>query len=143
MLPYNNRVVTLQLTGAVLRAALEWGVASIGQETQPGRFPQVSGIKFSYDASKEPKHRLTAVTVNGKPLDDKQAYTLATTNYVAEDAGDGYDMFRALTQVVPKDKQPTEGDILQQAISSVAAIAPTVEGRITRVDTTKSQGPCN
>src|SRR6185503_5923182 len=44
ILPFNNKIVKIQTTGAVLRAALEHGVASIGVEGQPGRFPQVSGI---------------------------------------------------------------------------------------------------
>lgn len=143
MLPFNNRVVKIQISGAVLRSALEWGVASMGEEAQPGRFPQVSGIRYSYDASRKPGARLVSVTVNGKPLDDKQTYTLATTSYVAEDGGDGYTMFKGATQLIPKAQQPFESDILQKAIQSVPAIAPTVEGRITRVDSAKNQSTCN
>ena len=143
MLPFNNRVVKIQISGAVLRSALEWGVASIGDEAQPGRFPQVSGIRYSYDASRKPGARLVSVTVNGKPLDDKQTYTLATTSYVAEDAGDGYTMFKGAMQLIPKAQQPFESDILQKAIQSVPAIAPVLEGRITRVDSAKNQNSCN
>ena len=143
MLPFNNRVVKIQISGAVLRSALEWGVASIGEEAQPGRFPQVSGIRYSYDASRKPGARLVSATVNGKPLDDKRMYTLATTSYVAEDGGDGYTMFKGATQMIPQAQQPFESDILQKAISSVPAIAPAVEGRITRVDSAKSQSNCN
>jgi 2',3'-cyclic-nucleotide 2'-phosphodiesterase (5'-nucleotidase family) len=81
--------------------------------------------------------------VNGKPLDDKQMYTLATTSYVAEDGGDGYTMFKSATQLIPKAQQPFESDILQKAIQSVTVIAPIVEGRIIRVDSAKSQSNCN
>lgn len=143
MLPFNNRVVKIQISGATLRAALEWGVASIGEEAQPGRFPQVSGIRFSYDASRKSGARLTEVLVNGKPLDDKATYTLATTSYVAEDAGDGYKVFQGAAQLVPKAQQPLESDILQKAISSVPSIAPKVEGRITRVDVIRKQSSCD
>ena len=143
MLPFNNRVVKIQISGAVLRSALEWGVASLGEETEPGRFPQVSGIRYSYDASRKPGARLVSVTVNGQPLDDKQTYTLATTSYVAEDGGDGYTMFKGAPQLIPKAQQPFESDILQKAIQSVPSIAPKVEGRITRVDSAKSQTSCN
>jgi len=38
MLPFNNRVVKLQVTGAVIRSALENGVATAAEEVQPGRF---------------------------------------------------------------------------------------------------------
>ena len=90
ILPFNNRVVKVQVSGAVIRAALEHGVESLGQELQPGRFPQVSGIRFAFDANRKPGARLTSVTVNGKVLDDRRNYTLATTSYVAVDFGDGY-----------------------------------------------------
>src|SRR5207244_8971143 len=83
MLPFNNRVVKLQVTGAVIRAALENGVATAAEEVQPGRFPQVSGLRYAFDTSRKPGARLTSVTVNGKPLDDRQIYALATTAYLA------------------------------------------------------------
>ena len=142
MLPFNNRLVKIQIIGAVLRSALEYGVASIGVEEQPGRFPQVSGILFSYDASRKPGTRLTSVTVNGKPLDDKATYTLTTTSYLAIDGGDGYTMFKGAKQLINPDQGPSESDVLQKAIASVNAITPKVEGRITRVDAGKDQGPC-
>jgi len=130
------------VTGAMLRAGLEHGVGSIGVESQPGRFPQISGIRFSYDASRPAGQRVTSVTVNGKPLDDRQTYTLAATSYVIKDGGDGYTAFRDAPVVIGADQAPSESDILQKAISSVVSIAPKVEGRITRVDTPKNQRSC-
>jgi 2',3'-cyclic-nucleotide 2'-phosphodiesterase (5'-nucleotidase family) len=143
MLPYNNKVVKMQLTGAVIRAALEHGVASIGQEEQPGRFPQISGLRYAYDATRKPGARLTSITINGKPLDDTRTYTLATTTYIALEAGDGYDMFRNAPLLIRPEQAPSETDILQKAISSVRAIAPKVDGRIKRVDAGKDQNTCN
>src|SRR5581483_7691762 len=142
MLPFNNKLVKLQISGAVLRSVLEYGVASIGVEEQPGRFPQVSGVRFSYNASRKPGARLTEVTVNGKPLDDKAMYTLTTTSYVAIDGGDGYTMFKGAKQIITPEQGPSESDVLQKAISSVSAIAPKVEGRITRIDKGKDSGSC-
>jgi 5'-nucleotidase len=141
--PFNNKVVKVQVTGATLRKALEHGVASIGVETQPGRFPQVSGVRFSYDASRKPGERVTSVLVNGKPLDDRQLYSLAATSYVVKDAGDGYDMFRDAKVLVGPDQAPSESDILQKKIAAVAAIAPKTDGRITRVDTPKDRKKCD
>jgi 5'-nucleotidase len=141
VLPFNNKIVKIQITGAVLRAALEHGVASIGVEQQPGRFPQVSGMRFSYDASRKPGARVTEVTVNGQPLDDKKTYTLATTPYVV-DGGDGYNVFKNPIFVVRADRAPNESDMLEKAINSVKAIAPKIEGRIKRVDTAKDKGLC-
>jgi 5'-nucleotidase len=142
-LPYNNRVVKLQLTGAVIREALEHGVASLGVEAQPGRFPQVSGIRYAFDTSRPPGKRITSITINGKPLDDRKSYTLATTSYVAIDAGDGYDMFRKGTLVIRPEQAPSETDILLKAIAVVPAIAPKTDGRITRVDAGRNKGSCN
>jgi len=143
ILPFNNRVVKLQLTGAIIREALEHGVASFGTELQPGRFPQVSGIRYEFDTSRPSGKRITSITINGKPLDDRRSYTLATTSYVAIDAGDGYDMFRKGTLVVPPEKAPSETDILMKAITSVPAISPKTDGRIKRVDVAKDKSSCN
>jgi 5'-nucleotidase len=142
ILPFNNKVVKIQIMGAVIRAALEHGVASLGTEAQPGRFPQVSGIRFAFDATRKPGSRLTTVTVNGKPLDDQRTYTLAATNYVISDAGDGYDMFRGATFVIRPEQGPSESDILQKAIASVRSIAPKTDGRIKRLDAGKDREPC-
>lgn len=142
MLPFNNRVVKIQLSGAILRAALEYGVASIGVEEQPGRFPQVSGVRYAYDASRKSGERLTSVTVNGKPLDDRATYTLTTTSYVAIDGGDGYTMFKGAKLLIPPETAPSEADILQKAISSVPAIAPKIDGRIIRADAAKESRSC-
>jgi 5'-nucleotidase len=143
ILPYNNRLVKLQLTGAVIRAAFEHGVASIGVEAQPGRFPQVSGLRYEYDARLKPGSRITSITIDGKPLDDKRTYTLATTSYVALDAGDGYDMFRNAPLVIRPAQGLSETDILLKAITSAPAIAPKTDGRIKRIDAAKDQGSCN
>jgi 5'-nucleotidase len=142
-LPFNNKVVKLQLTGAVIRSALEHGVGSIGVEAQPGRFPQVSGIRYEYDATRKPGERITSITVNGKPLDDKSKYTLETTSYVALDAGDGYDMFRNAPLLINPEQGPSETDILLKAIGSVPAISPRTDGRISRVGAGKNKSTCN
>ena len=141
ILPFNNRVVKLQVTGAVIRAALEHGVATAAEEVQPGRFPQVSGLRYAFDTSRKPGTRLTSVTVNGKPLDDRQTYTLATTAYLAVERGDGYDMLGS-TFLIRPEQAPIESDILLRAITSVPAIAPKTDGRIKRVDAAKDQNPC-
>jgi 5'-nucleotidase len=49
ILPFNNPVVKIEVSGEVLRKALENGVSRSAEDTEPGRFPQVSGIRFSFD----------------------------------------------------------------------------------------------
>jgi 5'-nucleotidase len=141
ILPFNNRVVKLQVTGAAIRAALEHGVATTAEEFQPGRFPQVSGLRYAFETSRKPGARLTSVTVNGKPLEDRRSYTLATTTYLAVEHGDGYDMLGTAFLIRP-EQTPVESEILLRAITAVRAIAPKIDGRIKRVDAAKDQNPC-
>jgi 5'-nucleotidase len=136
ILPFNNRVVKVQITGAVLRAALENGLSTVAEEAQPGRFPQVSGIRYSFDASRPSGARLTSVTVNGKPLLDDAIFTMATTTYLAVEGGDGYTMLRNLKFLIKPEANLIESEVLLRAISKAHTIEPKTDGRITRLDAT-------
>ena len=131
ILPFGSEIVKLEVSGAVLRQALENGVSRSAEDREPGRFPQVSGLRFTFDALRPPGARLIRLTVNDKPLDDKAAYTLATNNYLFI-GGDGYGMFKVARRL--DSKKMTESDVLQAAVSSVQTIAPRVDGRIVRLD---------
>ena len=144
ILPFKNKVLKLQVTGAVLRSALEHGVARSAEDPEPGRFPQVSGVRFSFDASRPSGSRIVNVTVNGQPLDDNRKYTLATTNFVAIDGGDGYSMFKDATVLLPLERAPLDSDVLTRFIRTARRIRPKTEGRIQRLDKAQGQKPdCN
>ena len=49
VLPFQNTLATFQITGKDVVAALESGVSQI--EEGAGRFPQVAGLKYSFDKS--------------------------------------------------------------------------------------------
>jgi 5'-nucleotidase len=132
IIPFKNKVVKLELTGAVLRALLEHGVARSGEDSQPGRFPQVSGIRFTFDAGRPPGSRVTSVTVNGVPLDDKRTYSLATSNFLAE-GGDGYEMLKGARVLTAAAQAPSDYDVVRGAMAG-RPIAPKVDGRIKRLD---------
>ena len=134
--PFRNRVVKVAVTGATLLQVLEHGVALSGQDAEPGRFPQVSGIRFRFRTDRPPGSRVDAVTVGGKPLDVNKTYTLAVTDFIAVLGGDGYDMFRGARLLITPEHAQISLDILRKAISSVRAIAPRVEGRIIRNENT-------
>ncbi len=139
ILPFKNKVVKLELTGATLREALEHGVARSAEDAEPGRFPQVSGIRFTFDASRPAGSRIVGLTINGKPLDETKKYTLATSDYVAIDGGDGYSMFKKARLLIPQEQAQFDSDVLQAAIVSKKVIAPKVEGRIKRLDRDQTQ----
>jgi 5'-nucleotidase len=141
MLPFKNKLVKIEITGATLRAALEHGVSRSAEDAEPGGFPQVSGIQFSFDASRPAGSRIVDVKVNGLPLNETRKYTLTTSTFIAFDGGDGYSMFKGSTVVLPPEKAPLDSEAVQRAITAVRAIAPKVEGRIKRLDTVKKSDP--
>ncbi|HEV2800419.1 MAG TPA: 5'-nucleotidase, partial [Pyrinomonadaceae bacterium] len=133
ILPFENSIVKIEVTGATLRAALEHGVARVREEPEAGRFPQVSGLSFSYDARRPAGSRVTAVAVGGQPLDDKKTYTLALSNFVRE-GGDGYTMFKDAPLLLKPEEAQVEPAMLMNIITAAGEIAPAVDGRIARSD---------
>ncbi len=67
--------------------------------------------------------------------------TLATTNFLYVDSGDGYTMLKNSKALIPPEKRELDSDILQRAIRSVRAITPRVEGRIKRLDQIQQPRP--
>jgi 2',3'-cyclic-nucleotide 2'-phosphodiesterase (5'-nucleotidase family) len=144
LLPFKNRVVKLEVTGSTLREVLEHGVARSAEDAEPGRFPQVSGTRFTFDASRPAGSRIVSLTVNGKPLDEKRKYMLATTDYVAIDGGDGYAMLKNGRVLIPREQAQFDSEVLRAAIAARKVIAPKTDGRIKRLDKQKQQtSDCN
>ncbi len=87
--PFGNQLATTVVTGANLWKALENGVG--GNYPGDGRFPQVSGFKYSFDASKPIGSRIVEVTkLDGTAIaKDSKEYTLTTLDFLLY-GGDGY-----------------------------------------------------
>ena len=87
--PFGNSVSTTTITGTLLWKALENGVG--GAYPADGRFPQISGFKFTFDSSKPIGSRVVTVTkLDGTPIaKDSTVYRVATLDYVVQ-GGDGY-----------------------------------------------------
>lgn len=132
ILPFRDEVVVLDVSGATLRAALENGVSLIGGDARPGRFPQVSGLRFTFDPSRPQGQRVLEVTVGGQPLREDGQYTLATLRFLA--AGrDGYTMLKGVTpRPALKDGRPPV-EVLSSAVTNESPIAPEADGRIHRL----------
>jgi hypothetical protein len=47
-----------------------------------GRFPQVSGLEFTFDSSKPEGSRCSDFSIAGKPLDPEKEYIVATRDYM-------------------------------------------------------------
>lgn len=134
ILPFKNRVVKVALSGATLRQVLEHGVARSAEDAEPGRFPQVSGIRFSFDGRLPPGSRIVDVNINGKPLDPTKNYTLAASDYIAIDGGDGYSMLKSTRVLIPREQGQFDSDVVRLAIAAKKIIAPKTDGRVKRLD---------
>lgn len=136
MLPFNNPIVKIEVSGELLMQILEHSVARSREDGEPGRFPQVSGIQFTFDAGKLPGQRITKVNVGGKPVDAKGTYTVATSDFLVSRGGDGYTMLKDAKILLAADKAPKDSDVFEKAIkdSPNSTISPKVEGRITRLN---------
>src|SRR5437867_979951 len=63
-LPFGNRVVTVDVSGRALKAAVENGLSLLPNAA--GRFPQVSGLSVEADLRRPPGSRITAIKVGDR-----------------------------------------------------------------------------
>jgi 5'-nucleotidase len=132
--PFGNQIATTVVTGANLWKALENGVG--GNYPGDGRFPQISGFKFSFDASKPIGSRIVEVTkLDGTAIaKDSKEYTLTTLDFVIY-GGDGY------VNVFSPARAKVQGALLDVFVDALKADmaagkvtqVPVVDGRIKKV----------
>jgi len=137
ILPFNNPIVKVEVTGKLLKPILEHGVArsGVGEDKEPGRFPQVSGLRFEYDTTKPAGSRVVSITVGGKPVDDASVYSVATSDFLVSRGGDGYTMFAQAKKLTDTTSAPKDSDVLEAAIKNSlnATISPVIDGRIKKL----------
>ncbi|OJI95491.1 5'-nucleotidase [Planktotalea frisia] len=125
VLPFQNTLSTFKVSGETLMAALENGVSQM--EEVKGRFPQVSGMSFTVDASEEVGSRVSDVMVGGMALDVGKMYGVVSNNYV-RGGGDGYKMFRDAQDAY--DFGPDVADVLAEYLAAQGPYTPYTDGRI-------------
>lgn len=99
ILPYNNTLKLVNMTGEGLLEALEHSVARYTGDR--GEFLQMSGIQVRYNVSDPSGHRVKSVKVVctecGVPtyhqLDTKEYYSVIITDFIY-DGGDDYKVFK-------------------------------------------------
>jgi 5'-nucleotidase len=133
--PFGNQVATTVVSGANLWKALENGVG--GNYPADGRFPQVSGLKFSFDSSKPVGSRIVSVTkLDGTAIaKDATQYTLTTLDYIIY-GGDGY------VDVFSPAKAKVFGALLDVFVDALKAdmaagkvtTLPVLDGRVKKVN---------
>jgi 3',5'-cyclic AMP phosphodiesterase CpdA len=91
VLPFEHRIVVLELTGRAIREAIEHGISRYPSPF--GGFPQVSGMSFTFNPARPPGRRLIEITIRGEPLRPDKTYTVATNDFLSG-GGYGYTMLR-------------------------------------------------
>ena len=132
--PFGNTVGISVITGENLWKALENGVSNWPGD---GRFPQVSGLKFTFDTSKAVGSRIQSVTKSdGTAIaKDGKEYTIAVPDFMIY-GGDGYVGF------FTPSKAKLRGllvDVFIEAVQEASAGGkviqiPALDGRITKVN---------
>ena len=131
VLPFQNTLATFQISGQGVIDALENGVSQV--EEVKGRFPQVAGLKFTWDLSVAPNEgRVVEVMVaegaGFVPIDPAAIYMMVTNNYV-RNGGDGYKMFRSGLNAY--DYGPGLEVVLAEHMAAQGSYVPYLDGRIT------------
>lgn len=121
VLPFNNELVTMELTGAQVKQILDMNAANARNEDNGG-FLQVSGVSFAVRGGSA-----ADVKVGDKPLQDDKTYKVATVDFLAT-GGNGY------TPFTQGQNLRMVGVLLSQLVLDYLAahkpVAPQVEGRI-------------
>lgn len=143
VVPFDNYIVSIKLTGQQIRDTLEYGVSAV--EDEEGRFPQVSGLTFTYDFKGKKGSRVKEIFIGGTPLVAEKDYSVATNDFLAA-GGDGYKAFGDSVKssrdyaviggamkgekLVYSDSGRWLRDVVIDHIKSHKSLSPKVEGRI-------------
>ncbi|TIU83200.1 MAG: multifunctional 2',3'-cyclic-nucleotide 2'-phosphodiesterase/5'-nucleotidase/3'-nucleotidase, partial [Mesorhizobium sp.] len=139
---FQNTVATFQISGKDLIAGLENGLSQI--EDGAGRFPQVAGLKYSFDKSAAPNAgRVKSVEVMQggawTPINPDKDYLVATNNYVRQ-GGDGYKVFADKAKNA-YDYGPGLEQVVADYLSAHRPYTPKLDGRITEITAAAAAEP--
>lgn len=146
-MPFGNNLTALKMTGNEIIAALENGVS--GVEDGEGRFPQVSGMRFYYDSTKQPEvvddvtgektqsgQRIDKVQIQNEDSTytdiDPDGYYIVATNSFMADGGDFYaSMKQAKNDGRFYELNLVDYEVFREHLDKVGTVNISPEGRIT------------
>jgi 2',3'-cyclic-nucleotide 2'-phosphodiesterase (5'-nucleotidase family) len=146
VLPFGNISVTLTVNGAELKTMLENGVSTMPAVN--GKFPQVSGLCFTYDIAQPAGSRVTGAVLadsagncTATPVDltSASSYKIVENDFMAN-GGDGYPVFtsRITTQNI-MDQDVADYVASHSPLSPFVKAAP--DGRINCTDSNGATAP--
>ncbi|XP_065187556.1 mannosylglucosyl-3-phosphoglycerate phosphatase-like [Sycon ciliatum] len=121
LLPMGDQTTVIRISGAQLLDALENGVSQYPR--LEGRFPCVSGVRFTFDAAKNAGSRVVdgSVSVGGNALDLNGRYTVVTKSYLAQ-GKDGYDSFKDGEVVLDDETGPMLPTLLRNTFAELEVL---------------------
>ena len=137
VLPFGNLVSTMALSGEDVWAAMENSVSRVDVDEGTGRFLQVAGMRYTFDASQEVGSRIVSIdiwnaeTSEYEPLDLEATYTVALNDFI-RNGGDAYSMF-AENAIDPYDFGRPLDQVLAEYIENNSPVEIGTEDRITEV----------
>ena len=116
VLPFQNTLVTVKVTGAQLKKTLNAGLLA------------VSGIRVRLDLKKPGGQQLVSVTLSdGTPIEDAQIYSVTTNDFVVA-GGDGFGELGRGKEI--KDTGILLRDAVLDYIKAHRVLSPMLDGRI-------------
>ncbi len=94
--PFNNFLVSMDMTGTQIKALLEQQFSGANQAAN--KVLQVAGITYTYNPAGTPGAKVDAASVKiaGQPIVDGTTYRIVTNNFLS-DGGDGFPAFTTAT----------------------------------------------
>jgi 5'-nucleotidase len=94
--PFNNYLVSMDMTGTQIKALLEQQFSGANQAAN--KVLQVAGITYTYNPAAAPGAKVVAssVRIAGQPIVDGTTYRIVTNNFLS-DGGDGFPAFTTAT----------------------------------------------
>lgn len=118
-LPMVDGLVVLEVPGHKLLSALENGVSKV--PATEGRFPCVSGVRFTVDYNAEPLNRVSDVFVGEELLDLERLYSVCTKLYLSN-GKDGYDAFVGCKVLVDDECCPVLPTLVRNHFTALSVL---------------------
>lgn len=126
-LPFGNKLLLVELSGADLLEVLENGLKYAGKPN--GRFLHVAGATISARINKLPGKRITLIDIGNEPLDPQKLYKVAVNDFMA--AGkEGYGKLKNAKRLIGPTDAPLITNVIMSYIRKQKKVSPRVEGRI-------------
>jgi 2',3'-cyclic-nucleotide 2'-phosphodiesterase (5'-nucleotidase family) len=119
MLPFEDDLVTMDLTGEQIKELLEKSILS-------ENMLQVSGIRIEYDLSKPAGAKVVSAEVAGKPVEPQATYRVVTNDFLAA-GGNQFNVFKNGRNVA---MGPSQRDAVDDYISRNSPINVHAKNRI-------------